>query len=85
MQAALLSGIAMSLIALTGGLTLILSQSTLDRILLPLVAFAAGSLIEGTLFHMIPASIDEPGSGEPVETLLQKPGVTSCPAAPRNR
>lgn len=58
----IVSGIAMSLIALVGSLTLVLKQTTLDKILLPLVAFAAGSLIGGALFHMIPASIHQMGN-----------------------
>jgi zinc and cadmium transporter len=49
-------GIAMSAIALVGALTLLLSEAALRRVLLPLVAFAAGSLIGGALFHMIPAA-----------------------------
>lgn len=53
----LLGGILMSSIALVGSLTLVLRESTLNRLLLPLVAFAAGSLIGGALFHMIPASL----------------------------
>jgi zinc and cadmium transporter len=57
-----LFGLAMSLIALVGSLTLILKPSTLDKILLPLVAFAAGSLIGGALFHMIPAAVHEMGN-----------------------
>lgn len=52
----------MSLIALVGSVTLILKRSTLKKILLPLVAFAAGSLVGGALFYMIPASIDEMGN-----------------------
>lgn len=52
-----ISGCAMSIIALVGSLTLFLKQATLERILLPLVAFAAGSLIGGALFHMIPESV----------------------------
>ncbi|MBN2357874.1 MAG: ZIP family metal transporter [Deltaproteobacteria bacterium] len=51
-------GILMTAIALVGSVTLVLSQSTLQRLLLPLVAFAAGSLIGGALFHMIPASLE---------------------------
>jgi zinc and cadmium transporter len=51
------SSILMSLIALVGSLTLVLKESTLDKIILPLVAFAAGSLIGGAFFHMIPAGI----------------------------
>jgi zinc and cadmium transporter len=46
----------MSAIALVGGVTLMLSEKTLQRILLPLVAFAAGSLLGGAFFHMLPAS-----------------------------
>lgn len=57
-----LFGFAMSLIALVGSVTLVLNQSVVDKILLPLVAFAAGSLIGGALFHMIPASIHEMGN-----------------------
>lgn len=51
------SGIAMSAVALVGGLTLLLTTRSVDRMLLPLVAFAAGSLIGGALFHMLPAAL----------------------------
>jgi len=51
------SGLAMSAIALVGSITLFLSDSTLGKITLPLVAFAAGSLMGGAFFHMIPAGI----------------------------
>jgi zinc and cadmium transporter len=50
-------GVLMSAIALTGSLTLILGEATLQRLLLPMVAFAAGSLIGGALFHMLPAGL----------------------------
>jgi zinc and cadmium transporter len=53
----LVSGLAMSAIALVGSVTLLFSERTLDRLVLPLVAFAAGSLIGGAFFHMIPAAI----------------------------
>jgi zinc and cadmium transporter len=53
----LLGGILMSAISLVGSVTLVLRESTLQKILLPLVAFAAGSLIGGALFHMIPAAL----------------------------
>lgn len=46
--------ILMSLIALVGALTLLLSARRLQLLLLPLVALAAGSLMGGALFHMIP-------------------------------
>ena len=58
----IVSELAVSLIALVGSLTLVLKQTALDRILLPLVAFAAGSLIGGALFHMIPASVHQMGN-----------------------
>lgn len=52
-----LSGILMSLIALVGSVTLLLPPNVLARLLLPLVAFAAGSLIGGAFFHMLPAAL----------------------------
>jgi zinc and cadmium transporter len=52
----ILSSLAMSAIALVGSVTLILEPATLRRLLLPLVAFAAGSLVGGAFFHMIPAA-----------------------------
>ena len=53
----ILSGLLMSAIALIGSVTLVLSKRTLKRILLPLVAFAAGSLLGGAFFHMLPAGL----------------------------
>ena len=50
------SGLAMSAIALVGSVTLLLSERMLQRVLTPLVAFAAGSLLGGAFFHMIPAA-----------------------------
>lgn len=44
----------MALLALVGGITLLLPKRCLQRLLLPLVALAAGSLLGGALFHMIP-------------------------------
>ncbi|MEY4548323.1 MAG: hypothetical protein RL685_4518 [Pseudomonadota bacterium] len=52
-----LGGVVMSAIALVGSVTLVLHESTLQKVLLPLVAFAAGSMIGGALFHMLPASL----------------------------
>ena len=51
----------MSAIALVGSLTLLLKQTTLNRITLPLVAFAAGSLLGGAFFHMLPAAVQKGG------------------------
>jgi zinc and cadmium transporter len=53
----LVGGVLMSALALVGSVTLVLRESTLRKLLLPLVSFAAGSLIGGALFHMIPASL----------------------------
>lgn len=51
-------GVLMTAIALVGSVTLLLDEGTLDRILLPLVAFAAGSLIGGAFFHMLPGALE---------------------------
>ncbi|MCB1704543.1 MAG: ZIP family metal transporter [Halioglobus sp.] len=51
----------MSAIAMIGSVTLLLKPDTLNRILLPLVAIAAGSLIGGAFFHMIPAGLAQYG------------------------
>lgn len=58
----LVFGFLMSCISLVGSITLVLKPSTLDRILLPLVAFAAGSLIGAAFFHMIPAAVEQMGN-----------------------
>jgi len=47
----------MSAIAVVGSVTLLLSERTLQKILVPLVSLAAGSLVGGALFHMLPASL----------------------------
>jgi zinc and cadmium transporter len=62
----LFSGILMSAIALVGSITLFLSEATLKKILLPLVALAAGTLLGGALLHMIPAAIEKSGNEVPV-------------------
>lgn len=54
----LLGGLAMSSLALVGSVTLLMEERTLRRILLPLVAFAAGSLLGGAFFHMLPAALE---------------------------
>jgi zinc and cadmium transporter len=50
-------GVGMSAIALVGSVTLLLEETTLDRVIQPLVAFAAGSLLGGAFFHMLPAAL----------------------------
>lgn len=56
------SGLLMCLLALVGVITLPLSERTLNRLLLPLVALSAGSLLGGAFFHMIPESIEKIGT-----------------------
>jgi zinc and cadmium transporter len=62
----IVSGLAMSLIALSGSITLLLRPVTLQRILLPLVAFAAGTLLGGALLHMLPETLARTGPVTPV-------------------
>jgi zinc and cadmium transporter len=54
-----LGGVLMSVIALVGSVTLLLSEATLNRVITPLIAFAAGSLLGGAFFHMLPAALVE--------------------------
>jgi zinc and cadmium transporter len=49
----------MSAISLVGSVTLLLRAETLERMLKPLVAFAAGSLLGGAFFHMLPAAMEK--------------------------
>ncbi len=53
------SALLMSAIALSGSITLILKEKTIEKILLPLIAFAPGSLIGGALLHMLPIAITQ--------------------------
>lgn len=57
------SGVAMSAVALVGSVTLLLSERTLKRVLLPLVAFATGALLGGAMFHMMPKATAALGGG----------------------
>lgn len=56
------SSILMCAIALIGVATLAFKETTLKRLLLPLVALAAGSLLGGAFFHMIPEAIEKTGN-----------------------
>jgi zinc and cadmium transporter len=55
----LISTFLISLIAFIGALTLFLKEKLLNKILLILVAFAAGSLIGGAFLHLLPEAILE--------------------------
>jgi zinc and cadmium transporter len=59
----ILSGLAMSGLALVGGLALLLDDARFRRLVIPLVALAAGALLGGALFHMIPQSVTAMGDG----------------------
>jgi zinc and cadmium transporter len=63
-------GVLMSAIAMVGSATLVLPERTLQRMLLPLVAFAAGSLLGGAFFHMLPAAHDAGMGNVEVYSLL---------------
>lgn len=51
------SGISMSGIALAGAVIFLLGEDARQRIILPLVAFSAGSLMGGAFIHMIPEAV----------------------------
>lgn len=55
-------GVAMSVLALTGSATLLLPERLFDRVVPPLVALAAGTLLGGACFHMLPEAIDAVGN-----------------------
>ncbi len=56
-------GLFMSLIALFGAITFALPAKTRERLILPLVAFSAGSLLAGALLHMIPEAVKRSDGG----------------------
>ena len=58
-----ISGLAMSAVALVGGVSVLLPDRIFRRLLLPVVALAAGALLGGAMFHMLPqalTAIDNP-------------------------
>lgn len=55
----LVATVAISLTAWVGVLTLFLREDLLDRLLLVLVALAAGSLIGGAFLHLLPRAVAE--------------------------
>lgn len=67
----LAGGLAMGAIALVGSTTLLLPETARQRLLRPLVAFAAGSLLGGSILHMIPAATaGQPGAARPYLWVL---------------
>lgn len=57
------SGLAMSVLSLSGGLTLLLPERLFERVVTPLVALAAGTLLGGALFHLLPEGVATMGPG----------------------
>ena len=47
-------GVIMSAVAMAGAVSILMRPATLERLLLPMVALAAGTLLGGAFFHMIP-------------------------------
>lgn len=57
------SALAMSAIALVGLVSLALDEQQMKKLLLPLVAFSAGSLLGGALLHLLPEAVAVNGPG----------------------
>ena len=57
-----LGGLAMSVLALSGSLTLLLPERSFARVVPRLVALAAGTLIGGALLHMLPEAVAAMGN-----------------------
>lgn len=53
----LVSGVAMCAIALVGGVAVLLREEVFRRLVHPLVALAAGALVGGAMFTMLPGSL----------------------------
>jgi zinc and cadmium transporter len=65
-----LATVAISLTAWIGVLALYVSEESLDRVLLGLVALAAGSLIGGAFLHLLPRAIADTGSDDTLPLFL---------------
>ncbi|HID43486.1 MAG TPA: ZIP family metal transporter, partial [Archaeoglobaceae archaeon] len=53
------SAILVSILSFTGVITLVISGSLFQRILLLLVAFSAGALMGGAFIHLMPESLEK--------------------------
>lgn len=56
-------GVLMMLVAASGGALLALRRRDMERLVLPLVALAAGALVGGALFHLLPESVERMDGG----------------------
>jgi len=60
------SGVIMCGIALVGSVVFLMTDATFQKILLPLVALSAGTMIGGAFLHMIPEGIEAFGGADTV-------------------
>ncbi len=58
----ILSTVVIALLALVGVVVLYIKKKLLDRILLYLVAYAAGALLGGAFFHLLPEALEQSDS-----------------------
>jgi zinc and cadmium transporter len=65
-----IGGLGMGVISLVGALTLLLDEETQRRLVRPLVAFAAGSLLGGAIVHMIPEATAQDAGIAPWVSVL---------------
>lgn len=65
-----LAGVAMSALALTGSLTLLLPRDRFEQVVPGLVALAAGTLLGGALLHLLPEAVEVMGNGLAVYVWL---------------
>lgn len=64
------AGLAMTALAMSGSVTLVLPERVFARVVLPLVALAAGCLLGGALFHLLPESVHQRGNSLTVYVWL---------------
>ena len=55
----ILSTLAVSVISLVGAFFLFFNEQTIEKIITPLVAFSAGTLLAGGLLHLIPEAVEQ--------------------------
>jgi zinc and cadmium transporter len=71
----ILGGLVMTSIALIGSVTFVLETRFLERLLRPLVGLAAGSLLGGAVFHLLPEAMS--GGGQSAVLVWLAAGFTS--------
>lgn len=62
------AGLVMSALALVGSVALLIPERQFSKIVMPLVALAAGALLGGAVFHMLPESLSV--VGDPLEVFV---------------